>query len=276
MQDVLVRAQTLARWDESVETAARIAASFGGNLTGLHVVPLGLPPVTPYDPGLLAAAAALEARRQVQEAEGYADRFRAWALQMGAANPVWLASTGDAAAALEYVAGWHDLLVTRLDEGDDDPSANASGVGRIVVTTRLPTLVLPAACGVEEDFPTVAVAWNDSPGAARAIHAARPFLQRAERVVVLSGCRQTPQLRPAFRLQDWLQRHVPNAEVVDLGDIGDGGSQTGARLLDAADREKANLLVMGAYGHSRFSEWVLGGVTRHVLQCTSRPVLMRH
>ena len=276
MQDVLVRAQNLERWDSSVETAARIAASFRGSLTGVHVVPIGLPPITPYDPGLLAAAAALEANRQMREAEAHADQFRAWACSMGVAHPVWLASTGDAAMALEYVAGWHDLLVLGLDAGGDDPWTHVGGVGRMVVTTRLPALVVPGACGVVSDFPTVAVAWNDSPGAARALHAARPFLQRARRVVILSAPRRESALRPAFRLEDWLQRHRPDCEFEMLGDMGHDADRVGAGLLDAADRAGADLLVMGAYGHSRFSEWVLGGVTRHVLECATRPLLMRH
>lgn len=276
MRDILVRARTLDRWDDAVTAAARLAAAFRGSLTGMHVVPLGLPPVTPYDPGMLAAAAALEAARQMREAEGHAGRFHAWAASMGALHPVWLASTGDAAQALEYVAGWHDLVVAGLDPRDEDPWSHPGGVGRVVMTTRLPTLVLPASAGVDDLFGTVTVAWNGTPGAARALHAAQAFVARAERVVVLASTPPVNTLRQSFRLEDWLQRHRPDAEVHELGDIGDGGEPTGAALLSAARGVAADLLVMGAYGHTRFSEWVFGGVTRHVLEYADRPLLMRH
>ncbi|TZF89198.1 universal stress protein [Lysobacter lacus] len=277
MHDILVRAQTLGHWDEGVVAAALIAAEFGGSLTAVHVVPLGLPPMAFYDPGMLAAAAAIEADRQMREADGHADAFRTWATAMGARHPVWLTATGDASQALEYNAGWHDLLVVRLDPRDDDPWANPGGVGRIAVHARLPTLVLPAQCRFGGGFDTVAVAWNGTPGAARALHAAKHFVTRARQVVVL---RSEPEplapLRHAFCLQDWLARHRPDAQIREIGDIGDGGEPTGAALLAAARREEAHLLVMGAYGHARFSEWVLGGVTRHVLNNTDRPLLMRH
>jgi nucleotide-binding universal stress UspA family protein len=277
MTDVLVRAQTLGHWDEGVETAARLAATFHGALTAVHVVPIGMPPITTYDPGMLAAAAAMEAERQVREAESHADAFDAWAASMGARNPVWLASAGDAAQAMEYVAGSHDLVVARLDPADDDPWAHVGGVGRITLATRLPTLVLPAGCDAGTVFETIAVAWNGRPGAARALHAALPFVTRARHVVVLSSEAERPRsVRRSFCLEDWLERHRPDAEVRALGDIGDGGEPTGAALLSAVRRADAQLLVMGAYGHARFSEWVLGGVTRHVLAHADMPLLMRH
>lgn len=277
MTDVLVRAQTLGHWDAAVDAAARIAATFRGALTAVHVVPIGMPPVTTYDPGMLAAAAAMEAERQVREAEGHAEAFSAWAASMGARNPVWLASAGDAAQALEYVAGCHDLVVARLDASDDDPWTHVGGVGRITIATRLPTLVLPAGGDAGRVFGTLVVAWNGRPGAARALHGALPFVTRAHRVVVLTSERERPSsMRRSFCLEDWLERHRPDAEVRALGDIGDGGEPTGAALLAAARREDADLLVMGAYGHARFSEWVLGGVTRHVLAHADLPLLMRH
>jgi nucleotide-binding universal stress UspA family protein len=277
MTDVLVRAQALGHWDEGVRAAARVAATLRGALTALHVVPIGMPPVTTYDPGMLAAAAAMEAEHQVREAEAHADAFAAWAASMGARDPVWLASTGDAAQALEYVAGCHDLVVATLDPSDDDPWVHVGGVGRITIATRLPTLVLPAGRDVDAVSGTVAVAWNGRPGAARALHAALPFVQRAKRVVILTGeAERPPTARRAFCIEDWLARHRPDAEVHRLGNIGDGGEPTGAALLDAARREQAGLLVMGAYGHARFSEWVLGGVTRHVLAHADMPLLMRH
>lgn len=277
MRDVLVRAESVDRWDDGVVAAARLAAAMHGALTAVHVVPIGIPPLSPYDPGLLAATAAMEVSRQMREAEEHAAEFAAWAASMGAKDPVWLTAAGDAAQALTHVAGWHDLLVARLDREDDDPWANPGGVGRMILSTRLPTLVLPAGASTDCTWETIAVAWNGSPESARALHSALPVLARAERVVILDGgTRDAPVMMPALDLAHWCTRHLPHADVRPLGHMGDGGESTGAALLAAAREAGADLLAMGAYGHTRLSEWVLGGVTRHVLCNTRIPLLMRH
>ena len=279
MSDVLVRAEHLDRWDAGVTTAARLAAALRGGLTAVHVVPIGIPPLSPYDPGLLAATAALEVSRQMREAEARAAEFTAWASSMGAKDPVWLTAAGDAAQALTRVAAWHDMLVARVDAADDDPWAHPGGVGRMILSTRLPTLVLPAGADAATDvaFAIAAVAWNATPESARALHAALPLLERAQRVVILDGgSAQPPVMMPPLDLAHWTARHLPNAERRTLGHIGDGGEATGAALLAAARESGADLLVMGAYGHTRLSEWVLGGVTRHLLSNTRIPLLMRH
>ncbi|GAB6196416.1 universal stress protein [Lysobacter xanthus] len=276
MKDVLVRAQSLDPWDEGVTAAAGLARTFAGGLTAVHVVPVGLPPLSPYDPGMLAAAAALEMSRQLREAQARAGAFTAWATAIGAREPAWICAAGDAAHVIREAAAWHDLLVVRLDRADIDPWAGPGGVGRIVVNAGVPVMVLPPGASPGPDFETVAVAWDGSPCAARALHGAQPFLARAGRVVVLDGARRAlPPLAPGPDLARWCARNLPRAEIRPI-EAGDGGDGTGAALLAAVETLDAGLLVMGAWGHARLSEWVLGGVTRHVLAHATRPVLMRH
>jgi hypothetical protein len=122
----------------------------------------------------------------------------------------------------------------------------------------------------------IAVAWNGSPEAVRAVHAALPFLQRADEVLLLRGepeeLFQKVSWKPPFDIDAYLNRHGIHARPQDLVDT-DG---IGEAMLEQTDRFHADLLVMGAYGRSRFSEWALGGATRHVL-CNARlPVLFRH
>ncbi|MFZ5655742.1 MAG: universal stress protein [Pseudomonadota bacterium] len=271
MQDVLVRIVDPANFQREARPAARIAAGLGGSLTALHAVPIGAPPPSLYDPGLALAEWATCAEREVRDARGKAAAFEAWARAMGLPNATWTVGAGHVPDLLAQAAAWNDLLV--LGRGAQDAWSSPDGIACIVLGTGLPCLVLPP--GVEPELPvaTVAVAWNGSAEAIRAVHAAGPLLARAGQVVVLAG---TPQprssLAPEFHLQPWLEARAAHVAWHRL----ERGAEDGAGLLDAAAGCGAGLLVMGAYGRTRASEWLLGGVTRHVLQHAALPVLMRH
>jgi len=79
--------------------------------------------------------------------------------------------------------------------------------------------------------------------------------------------------RPPFDMLSHLRRHGIDPEQRE---IAADESDAGAALLDSAAALRADLLVMGAYGRNRFSEWIFGGATRHVLRHAGIPVLMRH
>jgi nucleotide-binding universal stress UspA family protein len=121
---------------------------------------------------------------------------------------------------------------------------------------------------------TVVVAWNGSIEAARAVSQALPILQRAARVVVAHFESGEPADPPAQspELLPWLGRHGVAAELYEQHT----GSDTGNALLSLAAEQQASLVVMGGYGHTRFRELMLGGMTRTVLQKMGRPVLMAH
>jgi nucleotide-binding universal stress UspA family protein len=117
------------------------------------------------------------------------------------------------------------------------------------------------------------VAWNGSREAARAVADAMPLLERADEVKVLSAKPLDIGDLSGADIALHLARHDVNTEAsssankdIDIGDL----------LLNEAAQEGADLLVMGAYGHSRFRETVLGGATRHVLKNMTVPVLMSH
>jgi nucleotide-binding universal stress UspA family protein len=109
------------------------------------------------------------------------------------------------------------------------------------------------------------------------LHAALPLLRLAERVVLLRGQRRTPfspMLEPpAFDPGDHLDRHGMRYEECMLERPDEQG---GEEILELVTTMRADLLVMGGFGRSRFSEWVLGGATRHVLREAGIPVLLRH
>jgi nucleotide-binding universal stress UspA family protein len=117
----------------------------------------------------------------------------------------------------------------------------------------------------------VIIAWKDTVEAARSVAAARPFLEDAKEVRLLSITETENDDQTAPAMVDYLTRAGVSAKLDELF----SDSQVGPLLLEAATSIDV-LLVMGAYGHSRLREWVLGGATDYVLRNTSVPVFLMH
>ena len=155
------------------------------------------------------------------------------------------------------------------------------GDGRMVLIESLlfgsgrPVLIVPYAFRDTHKLDTVLVAWNGGKEAARAIAGAMPILKQAKSVQVISIVE--PKKRdavdlPGFNITRHLARKGVNAELKRITSDLDPGNT----LLSHAADEGADLLVMGAYGHSRWREMLLGGATREILQSMTLPVLMSH
>lgn len=270
--DLLVRATRYPEWDAGVTFAARLAGQLRTGLTGMYVVQGGIPPVWEYDAGLLLAEYVTVIDEQAHAAKAATSAFEAWAESMGAVFPQWLVTQGHVGDALRYTGNWHDLIVLARD--DEDPWGSPAALASIALHVDRPCLVVPpgkAQLGLD----CIAVAWNGSIEAIRALHGALPLLQRAKRIVMLvgkGGSASPPVPAPEFTLERWCRRHELGVEFEMLDDDADQG----APIHDAARAAYADLLVMGAYGRSRFAERVLGGVTRYMLQHADMPLLMRH
>ncbi len=122
----------------------------------------------------------------------------------------------------------------------------------------------------------ILVAWNHSREAMLAIRGALPLLARAAQVVVLDGAAQDDELGtrhlPRLDLSAWLQRHGVRAQVRAFAPKNDYG----ANILAEARNLQADMIVMGAWGHSRIAQLVLGGTTRHLFQNSDLPLLVAH
>ncbi len=119
----------------------------------------------------------------------------------------------------------------------------------------------------------IAIAWDGSAEAARAVGAALPFLQRAEAVTAITVAEDDKVASPVEELARYLSWHGITA---DTRNIGLDTRTVGEVLLEGIRNEKADLLVMGAYSHNRFRELVFGGATRYMLDESAMPVLMTH
>ncbi len=140
----------------------------------------------------------------------------------------------------------------------------------------VPVLIQPDGTDFPEEIRNVAVAWNEGTEALRAVRAAMPFLQAAENVniAIVDPPQHGPERSdPGGSLSQMLSRHGVRPEVSVL-------SKTLPRVCDVLLRHAsdidADLIVMGAYSHSRFRESILGGATRNMLELPKVPVLMAH
>lgn len=271
MRDVMVYTGRYDAWSDGVEYAARLAACVDAALTGVfvHLWPFYMPP--PSGAVLEPFTSASEMERSARAAES---TFIAWANGLGVRQARWQVADGRASESLAHVGNWHDLLV--LDRDQDVPWGAPIDLGSIIVRSHMPCLIVPP---VRRDtlLDCVAIAWNGSPQAMRAIHRALPLMRRASRIVLFDGAPSAPangaKWQPPLDIRAHLARHgiVPTVDVPFADD-----DRIGEALLAAASRTEADLLVMGAYGHSRIGEWAFGGATRTALHEAMVPVFMHN
>ena len=162
-----------------------------------------------------------------------------------------------------------DLLVVERP-GDDEDGGYPLVLEAALFETGRPVLLAPRSVH-PSTARSVAVAWNDTGEAAAALGAALPFLALAETVTLLTvsdHCDADPA-----EVAQYLARHEIMAKLRNLEP---DHRPVGEQILEEAAADGADLLIMGAYGHSRLREFVLGGVTRSIVREAALPVLMAH
>lgn len=275
MRDILVYCDDFRVWSPTARYAAELAAALDASLTGLHVgtrIPLEAPQGTP--PPLLAEFIAY-VQDDIQAAMVAGQHFAHWAQQFGVKSTAWQVALGDAADILCVAGNWNDVLVVERSSGRiEDPL----GLISEVLLSGLACLVVPEMTYAVGRLERIAVAWNGSPASTRALHGAMPLLRRATQVVLLRAARPKSlrsevAFEPEFDPEDYLRARgiQVRTESIEAND-----EEAADALLTAASRNRADLLVMGAFGKMRFHEWYLGGTTRQVLQYAGLPLFMAH
>jgi nucleotide-binding universal stress UspA family protein len=168
-----------------------------------------------------------------------------------------------------------DLIVTGVDRNASlfDTSRHVD-IGDFVMQAGRPCLIIPAETG-KLALEHVIVGWKDSGETRRAICDALPLLKAAGRVTVVAIAVKDDLAAARTRLADvagWLKRH--GIDATPLASVSTGDDAAGLNAI--MQEQGADLLVAGAYGHSRVREWVLGGVTRDLLLRADRCALVSH
>ncbi|MGG5809674.1 universal stress protein [Falsiroseomonas sp. CW058] len=279
MKDILVHLDGSPLAARRLDVAVALAGAQGAHLAALHAVEALLPPGLTADAGGAALGTLLERLRE--EADALAQRQRAAFEARVARDGIaaeWRQADFAAAETVALHARYADLTVL----GQPEPGSGAEGAATAMLEAVLfgsgrPVLMVPYAGDHAGLGRRVMVAWNASKEAARAVADALPLLRAAAEVTVLAvnprrGIGGHGDV-PAADITLHLARHGvrATAEHVVAEDIREADA-----LLNAVSDRGADLLVMGAYGHSRIREFMLGGVTRSILQRMTVPVLLAH
>ncbi len=142
--------------------------------------------------------------------------------------------------------------------------------GDLAVEARCPVLVLPEDQPLRLPLASACIAWDGGDQSALALRSAVPLLAGCASVAVLTVSDEAAGGFPATDALRYLARHGIKAELVEL----QKGSSIEETLAREVARQGAQLLVMGAYGHSRVREFLFGGVTRYFLEDEAAPALL--
>ncbi|AMW34763.1 universal stress protein [Haematospirillum jordaniae] len=272
----------------TLETALLVARDFAAHIQVLHVRPDPAQAVPLV--GEAMSGAMVDEMIRLCETRGREQSNRVHALFDSLVTryslPVVEEPPGPASVSISFreETGSEDSIATRLGRlcdlviagrptGEEDPWLEAT-LNAVLMDSVRPLLVAPRT-PVRQLGKSVAIAWNNSPEAVRAIHASLPFLLKAEAITVLVA--DEGHADAATRdLEHWLSWHGLAIKTRQIKPTGLTGNAVGGALLEAASQEQADLLVMGAFTHSRLRQLILGGVTRHVLDHATIPLLLCH
>lgn len=248
-------------------TAARaMARRFEASLVGLHVVAGPVMP-TIWEGGGAVYIGAEIIDAQLKAIDETRQRMKALVEEICEVDRAvtWRELDGDPGRAVAEAARTADLVITTRDQGSSSESAEIASA--LVTTAGVPVLVLPPTY-VDDGGRSALVGWDGSREATRAVHAALPFLQEARTTVLCAiGEQAAASLDDAATM---VQRHGVRVRTER---VPGGDSDAGEMLLTCAAAHGAEMLVLGAYGHSRLREFIFGGATRYALREASLPVL---
>ncbi|WP_170764821.1 universal stress protein [Ruegeria lacuscaerulensis] len=229
-----------------------------------------------------AGANALILQETLSRANAEADEVLAQAKDyLSKTGTRWSAESGVAQIAdigrhVAHRARFSDLVILPKPYGPDRGAEAEPIVEAAMFEGHAPVLITPEDATPFKRPGTIMIGWNESVEAMRAIRCALPFLIQADlvRIVVIDPPRHGPDRSdPGGMLSQLLARHGVKCEIDVL-------SKTMTRVSDVLNRHasdtESDMIVMGAYGHSRFREAILGGATRNMLEQASVPVFLAH
>jgi nucleotide-binding universal stress UspA family protein len=272
---ILVCLNEIAANDRLLDVARNLAARFKCHVKGLYVIPgvqlyagvaAGMGPIA-YDGYRVFFEKQMpkvkEAFETAMKNDGLAFDFQA----VDSSQP-------DLASIVVDNSRSADLIVMANGTRKAEEGAIDEGmVEMVAIGAGRPVLVVPDQGPFKFSLDDITLGWNDSRESSRAAFDALPLLKAAQKVRITSIDNKQSGMVPGADLADTLAHHGVKVEVsrVTSDGLGSGGA-----LLRAASDAGSGVLVMGCYGHSRLTELVFGGATRHVLANLDRAVLLSH
>jgi len=266
------------RNDTLLAQAAILARAFDAHIAGVYVIPaVQVYPSTAFE----AMPVIFEAHREYFKTrrEAVKTKFLDCLRREGVRGDIAVVDSASpliSDATIEH-GRVSDLLLLSQVDSTGNQGVELDFVDRVVIDVGRPVMVLPLQAKPVESFGTIIVAWNGRREAARAVFDSLPLLRLAREVRVVWVDPQRDDHGPSAiagsELAEALARHGINAIAEP---ISSNGQEAGIALLTKVFDSGADLLVMGAYGHSRARQFILGGATREALKNMAVPVLFSH
>ncbi len=270
MQSIMVYANEDQGFDSRLQAAMDVARAFDAHLTCVQVTPFDAFILNDPFGGVYALPVVVEQIRKAEDA--HRTRVEDDLARQGV-HWDWTHDEGPPAKVIADRSRLADLIVLGLaGSAEQKTGAPLSLAADVAIHARTPVLAVPIEHGGIDCFGPAVVAWNGAPEAAHALRFAVPLLKKASAVHIVTIAEDATDLA-ATEAGEYLSRHGIAAQIHNWPR--DGRSVVEA-LNDAASTLRASYVVMGAYGHSRLREAVLGGVTRDMLRDCKVPLLLAH
>jgi nucleotide-binding universal stress UspA family protein len=256
--------------------AASVAGYFGAHLTGVAFVYTPVMPMVEFGAAVSQRLIDEQLAESRQRAQSAADRFGFEVRGEDIPTSVLQIEASPDSAPREFakLARAFDMAIVGQVNGDKNEEIDDLIAEAALFESGRPTLMVPYIQSKSFKLDRVAIAWDGSRSAARAIADALPMLDRAGFVQLLSIYGENTE-RETFEgtvMMDHLRRHGVEVTAKSVPMTVDVTST----ILNFMADQGTDLLVMGGYGHSRLREFILGGATRGILQSMTAPTLMSH
>lgn len=271
-KDLLVLIDRPGAESNIMECAANLAVVHDGHLTGLY---LGHDPLIGFAETQMPAELLQLHQDNLARAEQEARRGFDDACRLAGINSEWRTATEASLTNLVLSARYVDLLVMNGDAANTSDLVAHRYADSVVMAAGRPVLLIPDNYRWEHGFQRALVAWDGSREATRAVHDALPLLRAAGKVTIMeiADGDEVMARDPGSDIARHLARHglaTESAHAVK------SNLSVGEQLLSASVDHSADILVAGAYGHSRLREFALGGVTRYLMMHLTIPMLFSH
>ncbi len=275
MKDILVLCDSNDSNQSRVETAFAYAKLFNSHVTGVHMIPY---PVIPVYGGMYPDMTSYSAAYQIDTFKQKAEELEQIFIKQGESANIpcdWKVIEG---LNLDFVienARYYDLVISSsgYSHYSDEVSHHLSDYFSTVIGR--PLLILPNLNKVFSPPTKVIIAWNESHEAARAVHDAIPILRLAEHIQIVSVSKSDKNEKHNMIRAEQLRTHLSHHGIQTDVYAPDKSSQgIGYTIHECALEYNSDMIIMGAYGHSRFKEIILGGTTKHLIEHSTLPLLV--
>jgi len=272
-RDLLVHVDGGQAGRRRVQFAADLAVRTGARLSGIHVTPPAeVPPL--YKPSQVAKVAADLSSKLALDAQAAATVFSEEATGR-LADACWFEAEGDVAQGISNRARYADLVILGQYEWQGSPLTHPLPIAHsVVLRCGRPVLVVPAVIQ-PSSLARIAVAWDGSREAVRAVHDALPLLRlsRSVQIVTIIPPSADDNEVDTESLLGHLAKHgiEIGTDVLQIRTAKEHDS-----LRKQIEQGQYDLLVMGGYSHPMWMEFIFGGVTQSILLSSKIPVLVSH